>query len=406
MNQNASLVEVLQALAAEMAKASSEADAEVGLKQLRQIRADFLKQEDGNGEVNAARRNAEALIAWLEAKLEQLKLQLARKRHAQEGAVMEQLAQHREAEEPSLLPTELVDAVVHATDSKDPEEITSTAPVDEAPKEEKASAEKNSPEKKKKKTSDGAPELSTFAQAKPESSTPVPTKQESSTPVPTKQEPSTSIPTKQEPSTPVPTKQEPSTPIPTKLKSAETKPAQRKPIVEKPEFTKYELLVAHLAASVGENPNYFEKLRKNAKRKGPMQKAPEEDRAAVVHYRTVHDLGKHLVNLELYAKAIAKAKSDKAPISALVNAAARELKGFLRDFKAAKEKFPEMAGDYERRFGGWTAQFASLKPEKGGAILDQCRAERQPQKPARETVVERETDALQYVLKKDDYWKP
>ena len=396
MNQNASLVEVLQALAAEMAKASSEADAEVGLKQLRQIRADFLKQEDGNGEVYAARRNAEALIAWLEAKLEQLKLQLARKRRAQEGAVMEQLAQHREAEEPSLLPTELVDAVVHATDSKDPEEITSTAPVDEAPKEEKASAEKNSPEKKKKKTSDGAPELSTFAQAKPESSTPVPTKQEPSTPVPTKQKPSTSIPTKQEPSTP----------IPTKRKSAETKPAQRKPIVEKPEFTKYELLVAHLAASVGENPNYFEKLRKNAKRKGPMQKAPEEDRAAVVHYRTVHDLGKHLVNLELYAKAIAKAKSDKAPISALVKAAARELKGFLRDFKAAKEKFPEMAGDYERRFGGWTAQFASLKPEKGGAILDQCRAERQPQKPARETVVERETDALQYVLKKDDYWNP
>ena len=376
MNQNASLVEVLQALAAEMAKASSEADAEVGLKQLRQIRADFLKQEDGNGEVHVARRNAEALIAWLEAKLEQLKLQLARKRRAQEGAVMEQLAQHREAEEPSLLPTELVDAVVHATDSKDPEEITSTAPVDEAPKEEKASAEKNSPEKKKKKTSDGAPELSTFAQAKPESSTPVPTKQE------------------------------PSTPIPTKRKSAETKPAQRKPIVEKPEFTKYELLVAHLAASVGENPNYFEKLRKNAKRKGPVQKAPEEDRAAVVHYRTVHDLGKHLVNLELYAKAIAKAKSDKAPISALVKAAARELKGFLRDFKAAKEKFPEMAGDYERRFGGWTAQFASLKPEKGGAILDQCRAERQPQKPARETVVERETDALQYVLKKDDYWNP
>ena len=396
MNQNASLVEVLQALAAEMAKASSEADAEVGLKQLRQIRADFLKQEDGNGEVHVARRNAEALIAWLEAKLEQLKLQLARKRRAQEGAVMEQLAQHREAEEPSLLPTELVDAVVHATDSKDPEEITSTAPVDEAPKEEKASAEKNSPEKKKKKTSDGAPELSTFAQAKPESSTPVPTKQEPSKPVPTKQEPST----------PVPTKQEPSTPRPTKRKSAETKPAQRKPIVEKPEFTKYELLVAHLAASVGENPNYFEKLRKNAKRKGPVQKAPEEDRAAVVHYRTVHDLGKHLVNLELYAKAIAKAKSDKAPISALVKAAARELKGFLRDFKAAKEKFPEMAGDYERRFGGWTAQFASLKPEKGGAILDQCRAERQPQKPARETVVERETDALQYVLKKDDYWNP
>lgn len=386
MNQNASLVEVLQALAAEMAKASSEADAEVGLKQLRQIRADFLKQEDGNGEVHAARRNAEALIAWLEAKLEQLKLQLARKRRAQEGAVMEQLAQHREAEEPSLLPTELVDAVVHATDSKDPEEITSTAPVDEAPKEEKASAEKNSPEKKKEKTSDGATELSTFAQAK--------------------QEPSTPVPTKQKPSTSIPTKQEPSTPIPTKRKSAETKPAQRKPIVEKPEFTKYELLVAHLAASVGENPNYFEKLRKNAKRKGPVQKAPEEDRAAVVHYRTVHDLGKHLVNLELYAKAIAKAKSDKAPISALVKAAARELKGFLRDFKAAKEKFPEMAGDYERRFGGWTAQFASLKPEKGGAILDQCRAERQPQKPARETVVERETDALQYVLKKDDYWNP
>ena len=37
--------------------------------------------------------------------MEQLRQQLARKRRAQEGEVMEQIAKQREAEDPSLLPT-------------------------------------------------------------------------------------------------------------------------------------------------------------------------------------------------------------------------------------------------------------------------------------------------------------
>ena len=152
MNQNASLIEALQALAAKMAKAASEAEAEAGLKQLRQIRADFLGREKGESAVNAARRNAEALIAWLETRLEQLKLQLARKRRAQEGEVMEQLAQQREAEGPSLLPTELVDAVVRSTNAADPEEPSSTAPKAEPAKPEKPGAKKQPAAEKEQQT--------------------------------------------------------------------------------------------------------------------------------------------------------------------------------------------------------------------------------------------------------------
>ena len=64
-----------------------------------------------------------------------------------------------------------------------------------------------------------------------------------------------------------------------------------------------------------------------------------------------------------------------------------------------------MAEDYERRFGGYAEQFAAMKPEKGGALLDQCRAERQGKKPAPEKEPEREADAPQLVLKRDDYWQ-
>ena len=362
MDKNVSLVEALQALAAEMAKVGSEAEADAGLKKLRQIRVDFLGKEKDAGAINAARRDAEALIAWLETRVEQLKLQLARRRRAQEGEVMEQLARQREAEGPSLLPAELVDAVVHATSAKDPEEVKSTAPKTKpAPAEGKA---------ENKKTPVKEPEK--------------PAKWEEKTPGGPTQPATETL--KPAPETPKPA---PETP----------KPAPRKP-----EFTKYEELAAHLAASVGENSSFFEKLRKIAKRPGMAQKAPADDKAAETHYRRVHDLGKRLVNLELHAKAIAKARERQEPVSPLLKTAARELKGFLRDYKAAREENPEMVGEYERRFGGWAEQFSAMKPEKGQAILDQCRAERQARKPAAETEPERETDAPQLVLKRDDYW--
>ena len=75
-DRSASLVEALQALAGEMAKISSEAEANSGLQKLRQIRADYLGKEDDPGAIKAARKDAEALIAWLESRLEQLRLQL------------------------------------------------------------------------------------------------------------------------------------------------------------------------------------------------------------------------------------------------------------------------------------------------------------------------------------------
>lgn len=373
MNQNVSLVEALQALAAEMAKACSEAEAEAGLKRLRQIRTEYLGQENGDGAVNAARRNAESLIAWLETRLEQLRQQLARKRRIQEGEVMEQLAKQREAEGPSLLPTELVEAVVHVTDARDPEEVTSTAPTAEPTRADETAAKKKPSGREQEKAPDKAPKQTTRGQTTPE-------------------------PSASAEATPAQTTPAPATPrLP--------KPALSKPTAEKPEFTKYERLAAHLAASVGENSYFFEKLRKTARRDGPVQKAPADEKAAETHYRTVHDLSKRLVNLELQAKAIAKARERKEPVSPLVKTAARELKNFMRDFKTAKEKNPGMAGEYDRRFGGYAEQFSAMKPEKGQAVLDLCRAERQVRKPDPEKEPERELEVPQLVLKRDDHFQ-
>ena len=89
----------------------------------------------------------------------------------------------------------------------------------------------------------------------------------------------------------------------------------------------------------------------------------------------------------------------------MVKTAARELKNFMRDFKTAKEKNPGMAGEYERRFGGYAEQFSAMKPEKGGAILELCRTERRPQQPTAEKELEREADVPQLVLKRDDDWQ-
>ena len=384
IDRSASLVETLQALAAEMAKASTEAEADAGLKKLRQIRTDFLGKENDHGAVNAARRDAASLIAWLETRLEQLRQQLAHKRRIQEGEVMEQLAKQREAEGPSLLPTELVDAVVHSTKARDPEKVSSTAPKAEAAKPEAAQEARETPEKEPEKDSD------------PDEKTPEPMEKT------TEPEEKSSEP-KEKTSEP-----EEKNPGERKQPTAEPQPpaVQRpKPAPEKPEFSKYEQLVAHLAASVGENSYFFEKLRKLAKRPGAAQKPPADDRAAETHYRTVHDLSKRLVNLELQAKAIAKARERKEPVSPLVKTAARELKNFMRDFKTAKEKNPGMAREYDRRFGGYAEQFSAMKPEKGQAVLDLCRAERQVRKPDPEKEPERELEVPQLVLKRDDHFQ-
>lgn len=326
-----SLVEALQGLVNDMTRAATEADAQEGLKRLKELRIAFLGGTEGD--LKSARRDAEALIAWVEQRLEQLREQLARKRRAQEGEAMEQIAREREAAGPSLLPTELIDAVVRATESKDPEAPTSSAPQaepvreKEAPREKRKAAEKAAEKKAEKKTE----------------------------------------------------------------KKAE--PAQ----AGEAEWTRYERLAAHLAASFREDKDFFEKLRRSVKAKGPRQKAPEDDQKAEAHFRAVHDLGKRLVNVELHTKTLAAAE---AGTERLLKTAARELKGFFKDLKAAKEALPEMAGEYERLFGGWAEKLSAIKPEKGGDILEKLRAGKQPQAEARQ---EAEADAPQLVLRRNEW---
>ncbi len=337
----ASLVEALQSLVLEMSKASKDSEVEEGLKRLKELRGIHLGE--GVGAVQSAGREAEALIAWVEQRLEQLRRQLARKRRAQEGEAMEKIAKQREAEGPSLLPSELIDAVVHATDSKDPEESKSTAPRKEPVP--------TAPDKKQ-------PVGSTAPEKKTE------TKAEKKT-----------------------DRDEPA------------KPTEPNPLAE---WTKYELLAAYLAASAREDGSFFEKLRKSAKRKGPRMKAPDDSAAAEKFYRTVHDLNKRLVNLEMNARAMAAAGEKQEPCSPLLKNASRELRLFQKDLKAGKEAMPGMAPELERLFGGWVDGFARMKPEKGMDILAKCAAERQPQRK-KESQRAPEPDAPQLVLKREDW---
>ena len=339
----ASLVEALQSLVLDMSKASKESEVEEGLKRLKEIRGIHLGQ--GATDALSVRKQAEALIAWVEQRLEQLRQQLARKRRIQEGEAMETITRQREAEGPRLLPTELIDAVVHATESKDPEESKSTAP---------------------------------------------------------RKEPAQTAPDKKQPvgSRPSEKKTEP---------KKEKKPGQdepAKPVKPNPlaEWTKFELLAAHLAASSREDGSFFEKLRRSARRKGPRMKPHEEDAAAEKFYRTVHDLNKRLVNLELHAKALAVIDEKKEQLSPLLKNTARELKRFQKELKAGMEAMPNMAPELERLFGGWAEAFSAMKPEKGGDILAKCAAERQPQ-PQKENQTQRTTEpeAPQLVLKREDW---
>lgn len=382
---DASLVEALQSLVADMSGASTDSEAAEGLKRLKQIRASFLGSSD-NGGVNAARRDAEALIAWVEQRLEQLHRQLAKKRRAQEGEVMEKLAKQREAEGPSLLPTELIEAVVRSTTEAEKDESAAQTPKP-TPARNKQSPTKAEPEKK--------PELRRPVKKPAETPEPAePAAKENAAKAPT--------PPEQKPEAPEAAAEEkrsaPTEPLRKKIDRPRPAPAQR------PEWTKSERLAAHLAASLREDPRFFEKLRKAAGRNGTMQKAPEDEGAAERRDRTIHGLNRRLVNLELHARALARAEQTRETVSPLLRTAAKELTRFMREFKAAKEALPEMPGEIERRFGGWAEQFAAMKPEKGGSLLAKCRTEREsaPERPA--TVKAAEAEAPQLVLKRDDPW--
>ena len=100
-DNTASLTEALQNLVTDMTRACTEQDAERGLEQINRLWAEFLAQERGSVTSDAARRQTEQLIVQVEAKLRQLKEQLARRQRVQEGEALEALARQREAEKPS-----------------------------------------------------------------------------------------------------------------------------------------------------------------------------------------------------------------------------------------------------------------------------------------------------------------
>ena len=372
--RSASLVDALQALAAEMSKASTELEAEEGLRRLHQIQGEYLDRSGPAGAAAETRRNAEALVRWLEARLEQLRQQLARKRRIQEGEVMEQIARQREADSPALLPSELIDAIVRRTDTPDKQ---APAPAAGADSPDRSSGEPRKPRKKK----DAKPaEEAREAKAGPPTPT-APAESPAGTPRP--EEPSDRA------SVSAGIRADPPAPA--------AKPAERS------EWTKYQRLAAHLAASVQEDPRFFEKLRAAAKRNRAKPRAAPGQPAPEVHFRAVHALNQRLVNLELHAKAIARAAERLEPVTPLMKTAARELKGFLQDYRSARETHARLSGEYDRLFGGYAEQLAAMKPVKGQTILELCRNERQP-KPgeAAEDAPRREPEVPQLVLRRED----
>ena len=369
-----SLVDALQALAAEMSRASTELEAEEGLKQLHQIQAEYLDRASPAGAPAEARRNAEALILWLEARLEQLRQQLARKRRAQEGALMERIARQREADSPDLLPSQMIDAIMRAADKPDTQTTAPAASDGKTDLSERSPGDPPEPHGRKEKKS--AEETRTPASA---------------TPIAPAASPS------------MPLRPERPSDGASPAVGGKTDPTPAGKPVEKSEWTKHERLAAHLAASVQDDPRFFEKLRAAAKRSGTRPRAVPGQRASETNYRTVRALNQRLVNLELHAKAIARAAERREPVASLMKTAARELKGFLQDYRSAREDASERSGEYERLFGGYAEQLSAMKPVKGRAIMDLCRTERQP-KPieAAEDAPKREPEVPQLVLKRED----
>lgn len=371
-SRSASLVDALQALAAEMSKVGTELEAEEGLKRLRHIQAEFLEGSSPAGAAEA-RRNAEALVSWLEARLEQLRQQLARKRRAQEGEVMERIARQREADAPDLFPSEMIDAFMRVAGHPDKQKPAPAASDGRA--DQPGHGDPHEPHGKKEykavKETRKAASGTQIAPAEPPAGTRTP------------EHPSDSASSA------------------VGGKAAPPKPAGKP--ASKSEWTKYERLAAHLAASVQEDPRFFEKLRAAAKRNGTGAWPVRDQPASEAHFRSVQALNWRLVHLELHAKALARATERREPVASLMKTAAREIKGFLQDFRRAKEVHSECSEEYEREFGGYVEQLSAMKPVKGRAILDLYRAERQPKpREAAEDAPKREPEVLPLVLKRED----
>ncbi len=166
-----------------------------------------------------------------------------------------------------------------------------------------------------------------------------------------------------------------------------------------PDWSRAERLAAHLAGSVQEDPGFFARLCKNARQSGPMLR-PQNDREAERHQRALRNLGQRLVNLELHTKALAGGGVPRERLSSLLQAAARELTGFLRDFRACKQELPSLAGEYDRLFGGYVRQFSGMVPEKGQELLTACREERGKEPRKQQSQKEQEPPVL--VLRREE----
>ena len=286
---------------------------------------------------------------------------------------MERIARQREADSPDLLPSQMIDAIMRAADKPDTQTTPPAASDGKTDLSERSPGDPPEPHGRKEK--------------KPAEETPA-----SATPIAPAASPS--MPLRPE---------RPSDGASPAVggKAAPPKPAGKP--AEKSEWTRHERLAAHLAASVQDDPRFFEKLRAAAKRSGTRPRAVPDQRASETHYRTVCALNQRLVNLELHAKAIARAAERREPVASLMKTAAREIKGFLQDYRSAREDASERSGEYECLFGGYAEQLTAMKPVKGRAILDLCRAERQP-KPieAAEDAPKREPEVPQLVLKRED----
>ena len=273
-----------------------------------------------SGAAPAAREKAEELIRKAEERVEKLRRFLAHRRRMQEGELMEKVAARREAD------SDVMGAIA-----------ASVAPSP-------ASGEKEAPEREPEREP-SAEEIPASAEREPKR--------------PMRKQPVNEEPVKEPPA---PEKEEPK------------RPAY--------EWNRTYRLTAHMAASVMEDEKYFEKLRRAAVKQGPKLPAPADHASAEAYYKSVHALNVRLVNIELKVKAIAGASRNNEPVSGLFKTASNEIKAFMRDLNAGREKLPEMRSEYERLFGGYAEKFASLPALKGGELLERCLKEQRNNAPA------------------------
>lgn len=131
-------------------------------------------------------------------------------------------------------------------------------------------------------------------------------------------------------------------------------------------------IVASLAETYGKNPQFLSKLG------GVLEQEPEiaDAQTAEAHHRTVLNLRRRLVNLELHLKLIVEAAKTQQPLYSLIRGAARDVKEFHKELSAAKEARPNLADTYERLFGGYDKAFMDASNQLGQQIWNRYRDEK------------------------------